>query len=81
MIWTYLDSQMPIYDFGHLPGVNWGESRTKNSNYYKNSSFSKSFKCYLYNYEDYLWPKSQLNLTLLSGVKAPKLPKMGPIES
>ena len=29
-------------------------------------------------YEDYLWPKFQLNQTLLTGVIAQKIPKMGP---
>ena len=76
MTWTYLDNQMPIYDFGHLQRVNWGQSQTKNSNfgYCKNLSFSKSLIWRLYNYEDYLWSKFQLNLTLFTRVIAPKNP-------
>ena len=83
LIWSYLDSQMPLYDFGHLQGVDWGQSRTKNSNfgYCKNSSSSKFFKRPLYNYEDYLRPQFQLNLTLFTRVLAPKPPKMDPIGS
>ena len=82
MIWSYLDSEMPIYDFGHLQGVNWDQSQNKNSNfgYCKNSTFSKSFKWNLHNYEDYLWPKFQLNLTLFTKVIAPKPPKMGQLD-
>ena len=30
MILNYLDSQLAIFDFGHLQGVNWGQSWTKN---------------------------------------------------
>ena len=44
-------------------------------------SFLKSFKWHLYNYEDYLWSKFQLNLTLLTGVIAPNPSKMGLIGS
>ena len=40
----------------------------------KNSSFSKSFKWHLYDYEDYLWSKFHLNLTLFTGVIAPNPP-------
>ena len=83
MIWNYLDSQMPVYDFGYLQGLKFGQSQTKNSNfgYCKNSSFSKSFKWHFYNYEDYLWPNFQLNMTLFTGVIALKPPKIGPIGS
>ena len=58
---------MPIYDYDHLQGVNWGHRRTKNSNFVHCKN--------LYNYEDYLWPKFQLNLTLFTKVIAPKPPK------
>ena len=70
---------MAIFDFGYLQGVNLGQSWTKNSVkiFCKNLSFLKSFKWHLYNYEDYLWSKFQLNLMLFTGVIAPKPPKMG----
>ena len=75
LILIYLDSQLAIFDFGHLQGVNWGQSWTKNSNVYipclcKNSSFSKCFKYYMYNYEDYLWSEFQFNMMLFTEVIA-----------
>ena len=42
----------------------------------KNQSFSKPIKWHLYNYEDYLWTKFQLNLTLLTGVFVPNPPSV-----
>ena len=50
LILTYLDSQMAIFNFGHLQLVNWGQSWTENCNLgyipclCKNSSFPKCFK-------------------------------------
>ena len=87
LILIYLDSSMPIFDFGHLQEVNWGQSQATNSNLgtvktlCKSLSFSKSFDWNLCNYENCLWSKFQLNLTLLTGVIAPKPPKMDPIGS
>ena len=37
--------------------------------------FSKFFKWHLYKYEDFLWLKFQLSLTLFTGVIAPNPPK------
>ena len=42
-------------------------------------SSSKCFTWHLYSYEDYLWPKFQLNQTFFTGVIAQKKPKNGPI--
>ena len=51
-ILTYFESQLAIFDFGHLQGVNWGQSWPKTGTLCtspvcclcKNSSFSKYFK-------------------------------------
>ena len=68
LIFTYLNSQLAFFDFGHLLGVNWGQSWTKNWNFVyipclcKNSSFSKCFKIVFV--QLYLWSEFQLNLIL-----------------
>ena len=40
----------------------------------KNLIFPKNLEWHLYNYEDYLWSKFQLNLTLFTGVITPSPP-------
>ena len=48
---------------------------------HKNLTFSKRVICHVDTYEDYLRSKFQLNRTIIFGVIAPKLPKLGPIGS
>ena len=85
LILNYLDNHLAI--FGHLHGINWGQSWTKNWHFVyipclcKNSSFPKYLRQYLYNYEDYLWSEFQVNLMLFTGVIALKPTTMGTIRS
>ena len=43
MILNYLNSQLAIFDFGHLQGVNWGQSWTKNWNFVYISCLCKNW--------------------------------------
>ena len=87
LILTDLESLMAIFDFDHLQRVQIGvkvEPKTQTldkSCHCKNLSSSKCFKWHLYNYENNLWPKVQLNQSLFTGGIAHKNPKMDPNRS
>ena len=72
LIFTYLDSQLAFFDFGHLLGVNWGQSWPKTEILFtypvsvKIRVFQNALKLYLCNYEDYQWSEFQLNLILFT---------------
>ena len=79
LVLTYLDNPIAIFDFSHFQGVNWGQNWNKTqtsgtSCLFKNWSFSRCFEWHLDNYEDYLWSKFQLYLTLFTRVIASKSP-------
>ena len=86
LILIYLDSQRTSFDLGHLQGVNWGQSWTKNWNFVKISCLCKIqvFQNTLNSICTNMRTTSGQNfssiccLLELSPPNPPKLPQLGP---